>query len=66
MLTRAATLKLAVVFHVLRLKEIGPRMTLTLTKITEGFCKGDVLYHKFDTLTDEQKVEITKRKEERK
>lgn len=49
-----------------RLKEIGPRMSLTLTKITEGFCAGDVLYHRFDTLTDEQKVEIAKKKEERK
>lgn len=48
-----------------RLKEIGPRMTLALTKITDGVCGGDVLYHKFDTLTDEQKAAITKKKEER-
>ena len=41
-------------------------MSLTLTKITEGFCDGNVLYHKFDTLTDEQKADIVKRKEERK
>ena len=49
-----------------RLKEIGPRMTLTLVKILDGFCAGDSLYHKFDTLTDEQKAEIVKRRTERK
>lgn len=49
-----------------RLKEIGPRMTLSLTKITDGVCGGDVLYHKFDTLTDEQKAEIVKKREQRK
>lgn len=41
-------------------------MTLTLTKITDGVCEGGVLYHKFDTLTDEQKEEIAKRKDEKK
>ncbi|KAF6019543.1 PPAN [Bugula neritina] len=50
----------------IRLKEIGPRMTLSLTKITDGVCGGDVLYHKFDTLTDEQKAEIVKKREQRK
>lgn len=41
-------------------------MTLTLTKITEGICEGEPLYHKFDTLTEAQKQEIKKKKEERK
>lgn len=41
-------------------------MTLTLVKIQDGMCAGDVLYHKFDTLTDEQKAEITKRRVEKK
>lgn len=49
-----------------RLKEIGPRMTLTLTKITDGMCAGEALYHKFDTLTDEQKEEIKQQKAEKK
>ena len=27
--------------------KIGPRMTLQLVKIEEGFCSGAVLYHEF-------------------
>lgn len=41
-------------------------MSLTLVKILEGFCAGDSLYHKFDTLTDEQKADILKRRTEKK
>jgi len=30
-----------------RLTEIGPRMTLQLTKIQNGFCDGSIIYHRF-------------------
>lgn len=33
-----------------RLTEIGPRMTLSLTKIEDGFCSGEVVYHRFGKL----------------
>jgi ribosome biogenesis protein SSF1/2 len=31
----------------IRLHEIGPRMQLTLTKVENGLCGGEVLYHHF-------------------
>ena len=31
----------------LRLREVGPRLTLSLIKIEEGINEGRVLYHKF-------------------
>jgi ribosome biogenesis protein SSF1/2 len=31
----------------IRLHEIGPRITMQLIKIEEGFCQGIVLYHHF-------------------
>lgn len=31
----------------IRLHEIGPRMQLTLTKVENGLCNGEVLYHHF-------------------
>jgi len=34
-----------------KLTEIGPRLTLTLVKIEQGLCEGDVLYHAFVTKT---------------
>lgn len=33
-----------------RLHELGPRLTLSLIKIQEGFCDGQVLYHQYGTL----------------
>jgi ribosome biogenesis protein SSF1/2 len=30
-----------------RLVEVGPRMSLELVKIQEGFCDGKVLYHSY-------------------
>ena len=38
-----------------RLTELGPRMTLELYKIEEGFCGGEVLYHKYIKKTEEEK-----------
>lgn len=31
----------------IRLVELGPRMSLELVKIQEGFCEGKVLYHSY-------------------
>uniref|UniRef100_A0AAR2IZ52 Brix domain-containing protein n=1 Tax=Pygocentrus nattereri TaxID=42514 RepID=A0AAR2IZ52_PYGNA len=45
-----------------RLTEIGPRMTLQLVKITEGMGDGNVLYHSIHTKTEEELMEILKRK----
>ena len=30
----------------IKLKELGPRMELEVTKLEEGVCTGQVLYHK--------------------
>ncbi|XP_060946774.1 suppressor of SWI4 1 homolog [Limanda limanda] len=46
-----------------RLTEIGPRMTLQLTKIQEGMGEGNVLYHTMITKTEEEIQEILNRKE---
>ncbi|KAI9914108.1 hypothetical protein PsorP6_005710 [Peronosclerospora sorghi] len=37
-----------------RLTEIGPRLTLRLTKVERGICEGDVLYHAYKTKTPEE------------
>lgn len=47
-----------------RLTEIGPRMTLKLSKIEEGMGAGNVLYHSVVSKTEEEIQEILKRKEE--
>lgn len=41
-------------YNVPRLKEIGPRLNLTLIKIEEGFEAGDVLYHSLVAKTPEE------------
>lgn len=46
-----------------RLTEIGPRMTLKLTKIEEGMGEGNVLYHSMVSKTEEEIQAILKRKE---
>uniref|UniRef100_A0A8C5HDA1 Suppressor of SWI4 1 homolog n=1 Tax=Gouania willdenowi TaxID=441366 RepID=A0A8C5HDA1_GOUWI len=46
-----------------RLTEIGPRMTLQLTKIQEGMGEGNVLYHSIINKTEEEIRDILKRKE---
>ena len=33
----------------IKLVELGPRLELSLLKIEDGFCSGDVLYHKHGT-----------------
>ncbi|KAG7223193.1 hypothetical protein INR49_015801 [Caranx melampygus] len=46
-----------------RLTEIGPRLTLQLTKIQEGMGEGNILYHSLITKTEEEIQEILNRKE---
>uniref|UniRef100_A0A671WZJ4 Peter pan homolog n=1 Tax=Sparus aurata TaxID=8175 RepID=A0A671WZJ4_SPAAU len=46
-----------------RLTEIGPRMTLQLTKIQEGMGEGNILYHAMISKTEEEIQEILNRKE---
>jgi len=45
----------------IRLKEIGPRMTLVLIKIEEEFCSGRVLFHQFVQKTREE-IALLKKK----
>ena len=33
----------------IRLTEVGPRLTMQLLKIEEGFCDGEVLFHQYST-----------------
>jgi ribosome biogenesis protein SSF1/2 len=35
----------------IRLHELGPRLKLSLVKIVEGLCRGNVVYHAFQTKT---------------
>ncbi|CAJ1075295.1 suppressor of SWI4 1 homolog [Xyrichtys novacula] len=46
-----------------RLTEIGPRVTLQLTKIQDGMGEGNVLYHSIVSKTEEEIQEILNRKE---
>ena len=39
---------------VVKLTEVGPRMSLTLMKITQGLCTGEVLYHATQKKTPEE------------
>ena len=41
-----------------RLIELGPRIRLDLIKIEDGLQDGEVLYHKLQSKTDEQKKAI--------
>ena len=42
----------------LRLREIGPRLTLELVKVEKGLCAGDVLYHRHMEKTAEEVAQI--------
>lgn len=44
------------------MNEIGPRITMTLHKIEEGICEGEVLYHDLFHKTED---EIKKLKDEK-
>lgn len=48
-----------------RLTELGPRMELSLLKIEEGFCEGEVLYHSYIKLTEAEKDEKARNRKQR-
>lgn len=45
----------------LRLYEIGPRVTMELFKVQEGFLEGEVLYHAVVSKTEEEKEGLRKK-----
>ncbi|KAG0170384.1 hypothetical protein DFQ28_009128 [Apophysomyces sp. BC1034] len=47
-----------------RLHELGPRMTLELTKVEDGMCGGEVLYHRYVHKT-QQEIAENERKRQR-
>src|SRR5690606_12293278 len=53
-------------FNQISLFEIGPRMTLSLVKILEGLNTGEVIYHAFENKTEEEIMELNKKKEKEK
>lgn len=40
-----------------RLQEIGPRMTLQLTKVEEGLCSGGVIFNEYGNVSEKKKHE---------
>lgn len=46
--------------NVFRLIELGPRLTLQLTKIEEGIDDGEVLYHAYITKSPKQLMQLRK------
>ncbi|CAO3674575.1 unnamed protein product [Umbelopsis ramanniana] len=49
----------------IRLHEIGPRMQLTLTKVENGLCGGEVLYHHFVEKSSTEVKELNKKRQEK-
>merc|ERR1712087_132417 len=49
--------------HFVRLKEIGPRITMELVKIEELVNDGKVLYHRYVNKTEAEIKELQRRKE---
>lgn len=47
------------------LSEIGPRMTMQLVKIQDGFCDGSVLYHSFVKKTAQEISELNRLRQEK-
>mmetsp|Transcript_3273 Transcript_3273/g.4151 ORF Transcript_3273/g.4151 Transcript_3273/m.4151 type:complete len:209 (+) Transcript_3273:1-627(+) len=50
--------------NIIRLSEIGPRMSLQLLKVEEGIFGGEVQYHKFHKKSKEEIRELRKKHEE--
>ena len=48
-----------------RLRELGPRLTLSLLKAEDDFCGGRVLYHHYLSRTPDEVAELKRRKEQR-
>jgi ribosome biogenesis protein SSF1/2 len=49
----------------IKLREIGPRLSLSLLKVEEGLCDGATLYHSLVTKTEEEAAETAARIEAR-
>nr|CAD7428561.1 unnamed protein product [Timema monikensis] len=49
----------------IRVHELGPRLTLQLMKVEDGLMNGDVLFHELIQKTDEEKLFIKKKREEK-
>ncbi|KAJ0411307.1 hypothetical protein ATCC90586_005716 [Pythium insidiosum] len=47
-----------------RLTEVGPRLTLQLTKVEREVCEGDVLFHRFVSKTPEEAAELKAKREQ--
>lgn len=47
-----------------RLSEIGPRLTLKLTKVEREICEGDVLYHAYKSKTPEESAKAKAKREQ--
>lgn len=45
----------------IKLVELGPRLTMELFKVEAGMCEGDILYHKFESKSEEDAMK-TKQK----
>ncbi|RZC34190.1 Peter pan, partial [Asbolus verrucosus] len=50
----------------IKLTELGPRLTLQLIKIEDGLLDGEVLYHDLIEKSEEEKLEIQKKREAKK
>lgn len=50
----------------IRLHEIGPRLTLELTKIQDDLFKSDILYHSTIIKSEDELLQIKKSREEKK
>lgn len=49
----------------LRLKEVGPRLSLKLIKVEEDFCKGPVFYHAYIHKSEKEVFEMQKMHEDK-
>jgi ribosome biogenesis protein SSF1/2 len=47
----------------IKLKELGPRLTLKLVKVERGLGGGDVLYHAFEKRSPEESAQLKERKQ---
>ncbi|XP_076163615.1 brix domain-containing protein peter pan [Ptiloglossa arizonensis] len=50
----------------IRLSELGPRLTIELIKVEDGLLDGEVLFHEYVHKSEEEKLLIEKRRDEKK
>ena len=51
---------------VVRLTELGPRLSLQLVKVEEGICDGPIMYHSFVSKTQAELAQQQAAKEKKK